>query len=94
MGGIAKETSNSRYIDATRHSFISLSRLTFRQALELGGHVKKGEHGSQVVYASTFKKKETDAAGEEIEQDIPFLKTYTVFCADQCDGLPNRRACC
>src|SRR5438270_13981164 len=32
--------------------------LTFQQAKEFGGHVKKGEHGSPVVYASTFKKKE------------------------------------
>ena len=55
----------------------------------MGGHVRKGEHGSQVVYASTFKKKDTDDAGDEIEQEIPFLKTYTVFCADQCEGLPK-----
>ncbi len=51
--------------------------------------MKKGEHGSQIVYASTFKKKDTTDAGEEIEEEIPFLKTYTVFCADQCDGLPQ-----
>jgi antirestriction protein ArdC len=63
--------------------------LTFKQCRELGGHVRKGEHGSQVVYASTFKKHETDETGEEIEQEIPFLKTYTVFCADQCEGLPQ-----
>lgn len=63
--------------------------LTFKQALELGGHVKKGEHGSPVVYANTFKKKETTDAGEEVEQEIPFLKEYTVFNAEQCEGLPD-----
>ena len=63
--------------------------LTFQQAKELGGHVKKGEHGSPVVYANTFKKKETTDAGEEIEQEIPFLKEYTVFNAEQCEGLPQ-----
>jgi antirestriction protein ArdC len=62
--------------------------LTFQQAKELGGHVKKGEHGSPVVYANTFKKTETTDAGEEIEQDVPFLKEYTVFNAEQCEDLP------
>ena len=51
----------------------------------------------QVVYAITFKKKDTDDPGEEIEQEIPFLKQYTVFCADQCEGCPSTstswRAC-
>lgn len=63
--------------------------MTFQQAKELGGFVKKGEHGSPVVYANTFKKKETTEAGDEIEQEIPFLKEYTVFNADQVEGLPG-----
>jgi antirestriction protein ArdC len=62
--------------------------LTFQQAKELGGFVKKREHGSPVVYASTFKKKEAGDNGQEIEQEIPFLKEYTVFNAEQCEGLP------
>lgn len=69
--------------------FVSPFWLTFQQAKELGGHVKKGEHGSPVVYASTFKKSETSDDGLEIEAEIPFLKEYTVFCADQCEGLPQ-----
>ena len=63
--------------------------LTFAQCKELGGFVKKGEHGTPVVYANTFKKKDINEAGDEIEQEIPFLKEYTVFCADQCEGLPT-----
>ncbi len=63
--------------------------ITFQQAKELGGFVKKGEHGSPVVYASTFTKKDTDNEGAEIEQEIPFLKQYTVFNAVQCEGLPQ-----
>lgn len=62
--------------------------LTFQQAKELGGHVRKGEKGSPVVYASTFKKKTEDDDGQETEEEIPFLKEYTVFNAEQCDGLP------
>lgn len=64
--------------------------LTFRQAKELGGHVRKGEKGSPVVYASTFKRNEQNESGEDVEQDIPFLKSYTVFNADQIEGLPER----
>lgn len=64
--------------------------LTFRQALELGGHVRKGEHGSPVVYASTFRKTDTSGDGQEIEEEIRFLRQYTAFNVEQCDGLPER----
>jgi antirestriction protein ArdC len=62
--------------------------LTFKQARELGGNVKKGEHGELVVYADRITRTETDAKGEETEREIPFLKGYTVFNAVQCEGLP------
>ena len=64
--------------------------LTFNQSKELGGFVKKGENGSTVVYASTFKKSEADDKGDEVEREIPFLKQYTVFNAEQCEGLPEQ----
>lgn len=63
--------------------------LTFQQAKQLGGFVKKGEHGSPVVYASTFMKNETTDDGAEVEAEIPFLKQYTVFNACQVEGLPE-----
>ena len=64
--------------------------MTFQQAKQLGGFVRKGEHGSPVVYASTFKKTDTNDAGEEVDQEIPFLKEYTVFNVEQVEGLPDR----
>jgi len=64
--------------------------MTFRQSKELGGHVRKGEHGTSVVYASTFKKAEHDEeTGEDVERDIPFMKGYRVFNVEQIDGLPE-----
>jgi antirestriction protein ArdC len=64
--------------------------MTFKQADELGAHVRKGERGSLVVYASTISRTETDeASGEEAEREIPFLKGYTVFNVEQIDGLPQ-----
>ena len=62
--------------------------LTFKQALELGGNVRKGEMGELVVYANRITRTETDDKGAELEREIPFLKGYTVFNAEQCDGLP------
>jgi antirestriction protein ArdC len=63
--------------------------LTFKQALALGSAVRKGERGSLVVFASKFTRTEADeSTGEETERDIPFLKGYTVFNAEQIDGLP------
>lgn len=63
--------------------------LTYKQAQELGGQVRKGEKGSLVVYANRITRTETDeATGEEHERDIPFMKGYTVFNAEQVDGLP------
>jgi antirestriction protein ArdC len=62
--------------------------LTFKQALELGGNVRKGEHGELVVYANSITRTETNETGEETEREIPFLKGYTVFNAEQCENLP------
>ncbi len=76
---------------ATERAFTGQSWLTFRQALSLGGHVRKGERGTTVVYADRFvpvdEKRRASENGEEA-QAIPFLKRFTVFNADQCDGLP------
>lgn len=63
--------------------------LTYKQAQELGGQVRKGEKGSLVVYANSVTRTETDeASGEETARNIPFLKSYTVFNAEQVEGLP------
>jgi antirestriction protein ArdC len=65
--------------------------LTFRQALSLGGHVRNGERGTTVLYADRFvpneEKKRATEAGDEA-QAFPFLKRFTVFNTDQCEGLP------
>jgi antirestriction protein ArdC len=73
---------------ATSNGYACPLWLTFKQALELGGNVRKGETGELVVYANRITRTETDDKGEELEREIPFLKGYTVFNAEQCDGLP------
>ena len=54
--------------------------MTFKQALELNAHVRKGEKGSLVVYASSITGTETDAdTGEESERDIHFQSPVRIF---------------
>lgn len=77
------------------HGFAGQSWLTFRQALSLGGNVRKGEHGTTVVYADRFTPDDERRRAAETGDTpgaIPFLKRFTVFNADQCDGLPNEIA--
>jgi len=67
------------------------SWLTFRQALALGGSVRKGERGTTVVYADRFIPGEERQRAQETGKDaraIHFLKRFTVFNVEQCDGLP------
>lgn len=69
--------------------FTSSIWMTYKQSIELGGHVRKGESGSTVIYASRFTKTEADEHGGKVERDIPFLKTYNVFNVEQIEGLPE-----
>jgi antirestriction protein ArdC len=74
------------------HGFPGQSWLTFRQALALGGNVRKGERGTTVVYADRFvpddERRRARETGEEA-QAIPFLKRFTVFNGAQCENLPD-----
>ncbi len=72
------------------HGFPSQSWLTFRQAQEAGGCVRKGEHGVTVVYADRFTPEaERERASREggDPKAVPFLKRFTVFNVAQCKGL-------
>lgn len=65
--------------------------LTFRQAEKAGGHVRRGEKGTIICYADRFTPKDEaeKARSEDREaRGIAFLKRFTVFNVDQCDGLP------
>ncbi len=76
------------WASAMEQGFAAPMWMTFKQALELDAHVRKGEKGSLVVYANSITKTETSDAGEEIEREIPFMKGYTVFNVEQIEGLP------
>src|SRR3546814_3963675 len=73
---------------AMERSYSAPIWMTFKQARELGAHVRQGEKGALVVYASTFTKSEANENGEEVERDIPLLKGYTVLNVEQIEELP------
>jgi antirestriction protein ArdC len=78
------------WMETTTRGFACPIWMTYKQAIGLGGQVRKGEHGSLVVYADRITRTETNEQGEETERGIPFLKGYTVFNCDQIDGLPSQ----
>ncbi|MBI1331232.1 MAG: DUF1738 domain-containing protein [Alphaproteobacteria bacterium] len=74
-----------------RRGYASQEWLTFRQALSLCGHVKKGERGTAICYADRFiPKSEHERARETGDEPnaVPFLKRFIVFNVEQCEGLP------
>jgi antirestriction protein ArdC len=77
---------------AMTRGFINPYWMTYRQAAEQGGQVRKGEKGNLVVHAGTFTPKDgetgepvTNSEGEEASRK--FLKKYVVFNVEQIDGL-------
>lgn len=65
--------------------------LTFRQAKERGGHVRKGERGQFVIFTKWHNKVTLeDENGQESTKTVPLLRAYTVFNTEQCEGLKPR----
>jgi antirestriction protein ArdC len=65
--------------------------MTLRQCNELGGHIRKGEHGTAACYADSFiPKAERERATQEGNDPnrVPFLKRFILFNIEQCEGLP------
>lgn len=74
---------------AAEQGYTSPYWMTFKQAIELKANVRKGEKGTQVVYADKFVREEQNTKGETVTSQVPFLKTYVVFNASQIDGLSD-----
>ena len=79
------------WLACTERGFTGQNWLTFRQALKIGAHVRKGERGVTVVFADRFipyRERERAAEVGDEPDAIPFLKRFTVFNADQCEDVP------
>jgi antirestriction protein ArdC len=66
-------------------SYTSPYWLTFRQAQELGGHVRKGEKACPVVFWKWLDVERNGAT-----ERVPFLRYYSVFNVAQCEGIEAR----
>ena len=62
--------------------------LTYNQACQEGGHVRKGEKAQMVVFWKWLDTKDEETG--EIRQ-VPFLRYYNVFHIDQCEGVIAKR---
>ena len=68
--------------------------LTYKQAQELGGHVKKGEKSTMIVFFKRIgieDKEQTDKEGNPLKKFIPLLKCIRVFNVEQCENLKHKR---
>jgi len=74
--------------ESMARGYTATTWMTYRQALELGAHVRKGETGTLVVFADRITRAEDGENGESVERSIPYLKSYTVFNVEQIEGLP------
>lgn len=59
--------------------------LSFKQIQDRGGKVRKGEHGTPVVFWKPIKIEDEDNPGKE--KTIPLLRYYLVFNLEQCEGI-------
>ena len=66
--------------------------LTFKQAAELGGSVRKGEHGTKVYFVKRLEVKDRDASEKDATRSLMMLREYTVFNVAQCENLPEKIA--
>jgi len=67
--------------------YTSNAWLTFKQAKELSGHIRKGEKGTSVIFWKFLDKTEKQPDGTDKKLTIPMVKAYTVFNVEQCEDL-------
>jgi antirestriction protein ArdC len=73
-------------IEAQMRGYTSPYWVTFKQAKERGGTVRKGEKSTEVVLWKPFKKT-IEVDGKDEEKSFLMMRTFNVFNVDQCDGI-------
>ena len=64
--------------------------MTFKQAKDADGRIRKGEKSSMIVFFKWVEKKDIDRQdGEEVEY-IPYLQYSNVFHISQCEGIESK----
>ncbi|MBU3696550.1 ArdC family protein [Dechloromonas sp.] len=81
-------------LEAHARGYASNQWLTFKQAQSLGGHVRKGERSSMIIFYESRMVEKADADpvtedGDAEKRFIPLIKVFNVFNLDQVEGLPE-----
>jgi antirestriction protein ArdC len=103
--GLPRNTSTTRHYSGInililwgavmRHGFATQEWVTLRQCNELGGRIKKGERGTTACYADSYipkAERERAAKAGDDPNRVAFLKRFTLFNLEQCEGLPSHIA--
>ena len=83
---------------ATTRGFKRDRWVTFNQARKAGGHVRRGQKGTVAILYREIEVRRKDESGaivldsngETIKDKIKFIKGFTLFNVDQCNGLSER----
>ncbi len=86
------------WLDAAEKGFTSHRWLTFKQAQDAGGNVRKGEKSTLVTLFKPFEKKETDEKGkplldeqgDAVVSQRNFMTSFHLFNIEQCENLPGK----
>ena len=75
-------------MSAAACGFTSNRWFTYNQAAEVGAQVRRGEKGSVAILCNKTTREDESGDPDKVRH-LVFTKAYTVFCADQIDGLPE-----
>lgn len=64
--------------------------ITFKQAQERGGKVKKGAKAKTVVFYKDYEITDVDADGNEEKKTVPVLRYYKVFSLTDVEGIDSK----
>jgi len=64
--------------------------LTFRQAQKHGGHIKKGERATYIVFSDKKIREIEKEDGTKEQKIYYFIKSFPVFNWDQTEGVPEK----
>ena len=66
--------------------------LSYRQAQKAGGHVRRGEKGTPVIFYRTIEvpKPDNKATQDDGPHVYKVARSYTLFNVEQCAGLPKK----
>jgi antirestriction protein ArdC len=67
-----------------KNGFSSPGWMTYKQAKDAGGYVRKGERSTRIYYANSFTKRNE----QDEEETVWYLKPVSVFNISQIDSLP------